>query len=96
MITPSVKLAISAGMAPFSTCSGPIPRFQNIEEGRCSSVHTLLLKRLPHLQDASIQFGNIKAELVRGLGDLLAWPLCFINGENLRRVCNNTFSKFME
>ncbi|KAF5916099.1 hypothetical protein HPG69_003173 [Diceros bicornis minor] len=38
IITPSVKLAVSAGMAAFSTFSSPVPRFQNTEEGRSSTV----------------------------------------------------------
>lgn len=36
--SPSVKLAVSAGMAPLSAFSGAISRFQNTEEGRSSTT----------------------------------------------------------
>lgn len=100
MITPSVKLAISAGMAPFSTCSGPVPRFQNTEEGKGSSGHTLPLKTQASFAGCVSPVRKHQSRLVRGLGGQLAWCLYFIDGETYGKCVitphPRSHSKFLE
>lgn len=82
IITPSVKLTISDGMAPFSTFSGHVPRFCNTEEGRSSTVQISPLKIQASLTGYfhTTQNGT-NAELDRGLRDDLDQPLRFTDEE---------------
>lgn len=93
MITPSVKLAISAGMAPFSTCSGPVPRFQNTEEGRGSSGHTLPLKTQASFAGCISPVRKHQSRAgQRPWRSASLVPLLY-RWRNLWKGCNNTSSK---
>lgn len=75
---PICQTSHSAGMAPFSTFSGPIPRFQNTEEGKSSTILPLQTQALRTGYFHLFQNG-IKAELDRGLRDHIGQPFYFID-----------------